>query len=90
MVFRCVRAFETREGSYPVSPEEGTIWMASYARPQNGYELVMLEELRDGALSGRKALVRASALSTNFEMVPPEECHGVIGCFAYRSRGSDE
>ena len=89
MIFRCTKTFDTSEDGFSTQVAEGTIWMASYARPQNGYELVAMNLLENGAVTGTKVLVRASKLSVNFEMVPPDECYGVIGNVAYPSRGSD-
>lgn len=91
MIFRCVKAGETTEGTYAVTVDEGTVWMASNTRPsRGGYELVLLSELSDGTLTGKKALVRAARLSTDFEMVPPEECYGIVDNEPHASRGPNE
>ena len=83
MILRCRADFETREPSgVPFTIREGTVWQRTrYEYAMGGYELAVLEEIRDGAYTGNQCTVRAERLlDDTFDDVPPTQCSVPIGC----------
>lgn len=81
MLLKCTESFETREGGYPRTLEEGTVWYKStYDYADGGYELVVLERVDGGAFTNDVVRVRLERLEC-FEAVPPSE--GPIACSVF-------
>ena len=84
MLIRCTKTFETREGGYPVTVDEGSVWYkATHRHVPGGYELIVLERVERGEFMGEVVQVRLERLADSFESVPLSECAVPIGCSAY-------
>ena len=70
MLFTCKRSFETREGAFPRTIEEGGLWFLVGQDHPGGYEVAILERVEGGEWTGDKATVRASRLTSDFDIVP--------------------
>lgn len=84
MLLRCTETFETREGGYPRTIDEGTVWYKTRCKiAPGGYELVQLERIDGAAFTGDMVWVRLMRTIENFDSVPPIQCPEPIGCTEY-------